>query len=74
MRAPQYRRMTGPNVMPVGPNPAIKKGLRVEPFANIFALVENLGVISLHQSREDADAALAEYAKKPKAEGEHRPG
>ena len=56
--------------LPVGPNPAAKKGLRVEPFANIFALVEGLGVISLHKTREEAAAALAERAKPHKAEAE----
>ena len=62
MRAPQYRRGTERR-MPVGPNPAIAKGLCVKPFANIFALVENLGVISLHRTREEAAAALADRAK-----------
>ena len=68
MRAPQYRRVT--ERMPAGPNPAIKKGLRVEPFANIFAVVENLGVISLHKTREEADAALAGRAKPHQAEAQ----
>ena len=61
MRAPQYRRVT--ERMPVGPNPAAAKGLCVKPFANIFAVVESLGVISLHKTREEADAALAGRAK-----------
>ena len=69
MRAPQYRRVTE-RKMPVGPNPAIKKGLRVEPFANIFAVVEGLGVISLHRTREEADAALAGRAKPHQAEAQ----
>jgi hypothetical protein len=47
----------GTNVPP-GPNPEGAKGLRVKPFANIFALVESLGVISLHQTEADAKTAL----------------
>lgn len=50
MRAPQYRR--------VGPNPAAARGLCVRPFANIFALVESLGVISLHRTEQEAKTAL----------------
>ena len=42
----------------------------MEPFANIFALVENLGVISLHKTREEADAALAGRAKPHQAEAQ----
>ena len=64
MRAPQYRRVTGPN-------PALKKGLRVEPFANIFAVVEGLGVISLHKTRQEADAALADRAKPHEAKAQN---
>ena len=63
MRAPQYRRVSGPN-------PAAKKGLRVEPFANIFAVVEGSGVISLHKTREQAAAALADRAKPHQAEAQ----
>jgi hypothetical protein len=44
--------------MPVGPNPAIAKGLRVEPWANIFALVDGLGVIMPYQTEAEAKAAL----------------
>jgi hypothetical protein len=62
MRAPQFgpgkvRDYCGPDVPP-GPNPEAAKGLRVKPFANIFALVESLGVISLHQTEADAKTAL----------------
>ena len=70
MRAPQFgpgkvrppekrekRDIFGTNVPP-GPNPEAAKGLRVKPFANIFALVEGLGVISLHKTEPDAKAAL----------------
>jgi hypothetical protein len=56
MRAPQFGKVR--DRMPEGPNPAAKLGLRVSPFANIFALVEGLGVISLHQKEADAKAAL----------------
>jgi hypothetical protein len=56
MRAPQYGKNR--EKMPVGPNPAIAKGPRVAPFANIFALVESLGVISLHKTEADAKTAL----------------
>ena len=44
--------------MPEGPNPEATKGLRVKPFANIFALVESLGVVSLHKTEADAKTAL----------------
>ena len=40
------------------PNPEAAKGLRVKPFANIFALVEGLGVVSLHKTEADAKTAL----------------
>ena len=56
MRAPQFRRVTAR--MPVGPNPAIAKGLRVAPWANIFALVDGLGVIAPYQTEAEAKAAL----------------
>jgi hypothetical protein len=56
MRAPQFGKVRDP--MPPGPNPEALKGLRVKPFANIFALVEGLGVISLHKTETDAKAAL----------------
>jgi hypothetical protein len=49
VRAPQYGKVT---------NPEAAKGLRVRPFANIFALVEGLGVISLHKTEADAKTAL----------------
>jgi hypothetical protein len=70
MRAPQFgpgkvrnpekrekRDIFGTNVPP-GPNPEAALGLRVKPFANIFALVEGLGVISLHQDEGGAKTAL----------------
>jgi len=57
MRAPQYG-------LPRGPNPAIAKGLHVAPFANIFALVENLGAISLHRTEADAKTALEAELKR----------
>lgn len=79
MRAPQYGRVDPKpgKTLPAGPNPAAAKGLRVEPFAKIFALVDGLGCISLHKTREEADAALAaQRAKRHQAEtqGQHRPG
>lgn len=58
-RAPQYRRViTGIRSKPIGPNPAAAKGLRVEPWANIFALVDGLGVISPYRTEAEAKAAL----------------
>lgn len=65
MRAPQYRRVTErKREMPVGPNPEAAKGLRVKPFANIFALVEGLGVVSLHKCEADAQTALEDELKR----------
>jgi hypothetical protein len=64
MRAPQYRRVTGKNVMPVGPNPALKKGLHVTPWANIFALVDGLGVIMPYQTEAEAQTALEHELKR----------
>jgi hypothetical protein len=59
MRAPQYRRVTErKRILPIGPNPAGALGLRVKPFANIFALVESLGVVSLHLTEAEAKTAL----------------
>ena len=58
-RAPQYRRViTGIRSKPIGPNPAAAKGLRVEQWANIFALVDGLGVISPYRTEAEAKAAL----------------
>ena len=54
MRAPQYGKVR----MPVGPNPMASAGLRVAPLANIFALIEGLGCISLHRTEADAKTAL----------------
>jgi hypothetical protein len=45
--------------LPPGPNPAAQLPLRVNPFGKVFALVEGLGVISLHNTREEGEAALA---------------
>ena len=59
-RAPQYRRViTGIRSKPIGPNPAAAKGLRVEQWANIFALVDGLGVISPYRTEAEAKAAHA---------------
>ena len=62
MRAPQFGKVRDGNRRIVteidGPNPEATKGLRVKPFANIFALVEGLGVISLHRTEADAKTAL----------------
>lgn len=55
VRAPQYGKS---RALPIGPNPAAAQGLRVKPFANIFALLEGLGAISLHKTEADAKAAL----------------
>lgn len=81
MRAPQYRRVTERKT-PVGPNPEAAKGLRVKPFANIFAVVEALGVVSLHRDEADAQTALEVELKRRAAlpafglttPGEHAPG
>jgi len=77
MRAPQLGRVTKPkdHGLPPGPNPAASKGLRVEPFANIFALIEGLCVISLHPTQAEADAALAARRKpqEAKAGDQHGP-
>jgi hypothetical protein len=68
MRAPQYRRVTErKRILPVGPNPAAGKGLRVRPFANIFALVEGLGVVSLHRTEADAKTALEQEQERRKS-------
>lgn len=64
VRPPTIARQTAPRAdifgkdVPPGPNPEAERGLRVKPFANIFALVESLGVISLHQTEADAKTAL----------------
>ena len=62
MRAPQYGKVRDGNrrigTEIDGPNPEATKGLRVKPFANVFALVEGLGVVSLHQTEADAKTAL----------------
>jgi hypothetical protein len=41
-----------------GPNPHASDPLHVAPFGKVFALVEGLGVISTHRTREEAEAAL----------------
>lgn len=71
MRAPQLGKVRdkrdyfGTNVPP-GPNPEATKGLRVKPFANVFALVDGLGVISLHRDEADAKTALDEEIERRK--------
>jgi hypothetical protein len=55
-RVPEKRDIFGKDVPP-GPNPEAERGLRVKPFANIFALVEGLGVVSLHQTERQAKTA-----------------
>ena len=45
--------------LPPGPNPAATAPLRINPFGKAFALVEGLGVISLHRTRKEAKTALA---------------
>jgi len=44
--------------LPPGPNPALAKGLRVEPFASVWALVNGLGVVSIHRTEAAAQGAL----------------
>ena len=61
MRAPQYGRM------PPGPNPGNAKGLRVAPFAKIFALVDGLGCISLHKTEAEANEALRSELERRRA-------
>lgn len=58
VRAPQYGRRQPKAAAPEGPNPAAAKGLRVEPFGAGFAVVEGLGVISLHRAETEAQTAL----------------
>jgi hypothetical protein len=48
-----------PVPLPEGPNPAASASIHVEPFVAVFAVVEGLGVISLHRTQEEAQAALA---------------
>ena len=70
MRAPQLGKVRPPTIArqtppraeasEKNPNPEATKGLRVKPFANIFALVEGLGVVSLHRTEADAKTALEE--------------
>jgi ribosomal protein S27AE len=50
--------------MPIGPNPSASRPAHVAPFANIFALVEGLGVISLHQTEAEAKTALEEWLER----------
>ena len=68
MRAPQFGKVRDGNRRIVteidGPNPEATKGLRVKPFANIFALVEGLGVISLHRTEAEAKTALEEWLER----------
>ena len=59
MRAPQLGKVKPSLAEKLGPNPEAALGLRVKPFANIFALVEGLGAVSLHQTEADAKTALA---------------
>jgi hypothetical protein len=66
MRAPQFGKVwpstmakqTPPRAAAPEINPEAKLGLRVKPFANVFALVEGLGVISLHKTEAEAKTAL----------------
>lgn len=43
-----------------GPNPAADRPECVRPFGKAWAVVEGLGVISTHATREEAEAAFAE--------------
>ena len=45
--------------LPPGPNPHRDDPMHVAPFGKIWAVVESLGMISTHRTREEADAALA---------------
>jgi hypothetical protein len=54
--------------MPPGPNPHRDDPMQVKPFGRIWAVVEGLGVISLHRTREEADEELKARLPKPKAE------
>jgi hypothetical protein len=53
--------------LPPGPNPAAAKGLRVAPFAKIFALVDGLGCISLHRTEAEAQTALDQERQRRRA-------
>jgi hypothetical protein len=55
---------TRAKTLPPGPNPAASAPLRVNPFGKIFALVEGLGVISLHRTRDEGEAAFAAEAER----------
>jgi hypothetical protein len=83
MRAPQYRRVTErKRVLPVGPNPMASSGLRVAPWANIFALVDGLAALSAYRTEAEAQTALEHELKRRAAlpafglttPGEHAPG
>ena len=50
----------------------IERGLYVAPFANVFALVDGPGVSGLHQTREEAEAALkVEIERRASTEGRY---
>jgi hypothetical protein len=68
IRAPQFGKVKPKDYRLPGP--------RVEPWANVFAVVEGLGVVSVHQTRAEAETALAARRKPHQAEADdqHRPG
>jgi hypothetical protein len=47
--------------LPPGPNPHAKDPPHVAPFGKVWAVVENLGVISTHRQKAEAEAALSDY-------------
>lgn len=51
---------TEKNKLSPGPNPHAGDPLHVAPFGKAWALVEGLGVISAHKTKDDADRAYIE--------------
>jgi hypothetical protein len=63
---PKATRKSQPD-LPPGPNPAASRPAHVAAFGRIWAIVETLGVISTHRTREEAEAALAARLERRKA-------
>jgi hypothetical protein len=53
---------------PPGPNPHRNDPMLVAPFGKVWAVVECLGVISTHKTRQEADAALAAELERRRAQ------
>lgn len=50
--------------MPPGPNPHRDDPIHVASFGKVWAVVEGLGVISMHKERAEAEEALAAILKR----------